>query len=215
MSQSVTIRIIRRASGEAVEVTAIVPDEEWSALVRFAEYVDQLRGTRIGREGTQVTFRVKWSADSGLEYHVDNLPDEEDFAAFLHRLRPFVVDSEPTAFVRVCGILARRFSHPVAREALERPRDLFSGKSFQSQTKISVNEIVVNSEETLRTWLNAFEDHRDREKQAALEAIAPVMPLLRAIFVSMMLDKAKAVFEVARLVRMLTRGERADSGTCI
>jgi hypothetical protein len=205
-----TLRI-HRQTGEMIEAQGSFPEAEWRVLVRYAEYAEQLQQNPIGRQGAAVAFTIRGTAGSGLEYEVGALPPDDQFDAFLYRLRPFVLQSEPTAFGRVTGILLHRLAHPVARDLLSQHRALFTGESFQSLFTVTINDLVINSEKALRLWLNGFEYHRDEDKRAALEAIAPMMPLeaARAIFFYMMLDKAKAVRGVAGIVRVLVENRRA------
>lgn len=55
---------------------------------------------------------------------------------------------------------------------------------------------------------NAYEYHRDRSNLADLEALHQVLPIeaSRAIFVSMMMDKAGAVGQIAHTIRAMERG---------
>jgi hypothetical protein len=204
-----TLRI-RRQTGETIEAQGTFPEKEWRILARFTEYADQLRQNLLGRQGAAVSFTVRGETGSGLEYEVA-LPTDDELGAFLHRLRPFVLPKERTAFSSVTEILRRRLVHPVALDVLSRHHALFAGESFQSLFTVTINDLIINSEEALRLWLNGFEYHRDEDKRAALEALAPVMPLeaARAIFINMMLDKSTAVREVAGMIRVLIESRRA------
>jgi hypothetical protein len=68
---------------------------------------------------------------------------------------------------------------------------------------------LVNSSETLTLWLNAYEYHRDEDKRAAFESlhdgILPVAEHSRAVFVGMMLDRARAVIEIGNAIFALKR----------
>ena len=66
------------------------------------------------------------------------------------------------------------------------------------------NDQVMNSEEMLFTWLNAHEYHRDRDKQEFLETLHKILPLewSRGVFVSLLVDKTKAILTLAALVEL-------------
>ena len=66
---------------------------------------------------------------------------------------------------------------------------------------------LINSDDMIQNWLNAFEYHRDPDKRSALSALHDQVPIesTRALVVSMMFDKAKAIFEVSRIIRGLEK----------
>ena len=133
--------------------------------------------TRLAQDRPSVSFSFNYDADLGFTT-TGTLPPDDDVVALLHRLRPLVLTSEQTEFFRVCKIIDRRVRHESIQAELERCRDLFSGKRFQSLVKISVTSpagdaIVLNSEATLQKWLKAYEYHRDDEKRQHLEDLSP------------------------------------------
>jgi len=109
----------------------------------------------------------------------------------------------------VSKLLSYRWNHPVLRDIIRRSRDLFSGKSFQSQIQIRENDVLINAEATLTKWLNAFEYHRDIEKRKELEVLHKLTPLdsSKALFIDMMLDKAQAVLRLHKMLRGIIAGK--------
>jgi hypothetical protein len=70
-------------------------------------------------------------------------------------------------------------------------------------------ESIINCDETLVSWLNAHEYHRDSAEQEELRRFDQLLPrgALRAIFISMLLDKIKAILNVAVVIRTLERSD--------
>ena len=99
--------------------------------------------------------------------------------------------------------------HDDLRAIIERQHAEFSGKDFQKSITIRSKEVLLNADDTVMKWLNAFEYHRDTDKQAELEALHQLLPIesSRALFVSMMIDKAKAVLQIASLIRAIEKGK--------
>jgi hypothetical protein len=159
-----------------------------------------------------VQIRIKFDVASGVEF-VGTLPDNDVISALLHRVRPFVLAREPMSFLRIRNFLAKRIDNPQMRGILDGQRDLFTGKDFQEQIEIvtttPVLKDVLNSDESFHAWLNAFEYHRDAAKRATIEQLSGVLGFeaARAIFVSMLLDKVKAIMNLAAIIR---RCEQAD-----
>lgn len=185
-------------------------DEEWDVLCRFTGFAEELLETTMIKEGVGVRYNLKWEVAQGMRDD-SSLPPQSYVAEFIHRMRPFVVESEPTHFYKVCKILGCQIEHERVRKSLGRLHDLYSGKELQRYFKMTTSDIVVNSQATLDMWLNAFEYHRDKEKRQRLTVVHSIVPEdnARAMFVSMMYDRAKAVIEVARLIRAIEKRDGA------
>ena len=66
---------------------------------------------------------------------------------------------------------------------------------------------MVNSEEVLMAWLNAYEYHRDDGKRKLIEEIEAVFPKesLRMIFMLMILEKIKIIFEFKGVISRIDK----------
>jgi hypothetical protein len=75
--------------------------------------------------------------------------------------------------------------------------------------RVISNGTLINSTETLDLWLNAFEYHRDDKKRAKFEALHDddTLPVnySRALFVHIMLDRARVVIEIGNPLYALQR----------
>lgn len=202
MAQSFKIKFTDKQTGKDIIFEGEFPDEEWERLLDFSSLVDKLIKSKILGEGISVNLRINYSISSGIRYE-NKLPDDDDVATLLHRMRPFILQKERTSFYSICSILSRRLSHSHFRAVIERQRAEFSGKHFQGLVDISANGVTLNSDEILNKWLNGYEYHHDLEKQGEIEALHQLFPLesSRAIFINMIMDKAKAVSEIDRIIQ--------------
>jgi hypothetical protein len=188
------------------------PEGELTSLVAFADAADELAAAGVMRQDLRVQIKIKFDVANGANFS-GTLPDNDVISALLHRVRPFVLAKEPTSFLRIRNMLARRVDNAEMRKILDRQRDLFTGKDFQEQIEIvtttPVLRDVLNSDESFHAWLNAFEYHRDAAKRTTIEQLCGVLGFeaARAIFVSMLLDKVKAIMNLAAIIR---RCEQAD-----
>ena len=68
-------------------------------------------------------------------------------------------------------------------------------------------DLIVNCEKTLMDWINAYEYHRDDEKQRLIEDLDKTLPaeFSRSMFKSMLLDKVKAVIYFRNMISALER----------
>lgn len=190
----------------------LIPDDELESLSAFADAADELATIGALHQELRVQIRIKFDAVAGVSFS-GALPNSDVVSVLLHRMRPFVLIKEPTSFLRIRNILAKRIVVPQMRKILDHQRDLFTGKDFQNQIRIVTRtpllEDVLNSEDSFRAWLNAFEYHRDPAKRADIEQLCGVVGFdtARAIFVSMLFDKVKAVMNIAVIIR---RCEQVD-----
>jgi hypothetical protein len=185
-------------------------DAEWTLLTRFRQFSAEVAETPIMLEGRRVSTSLSFDFTTGAESHAVVVPPKPEIQALLHVMRPFVLQHEPTAFNRIVNILEKCIPDPRMRAVLERQKELFSGKNFQQQVKMTASsapgtEAVLNSEETFQLWLNTHEYHRDEDKQAAMEELQALLPFdwLRAMFISMLFDRALAVINIANFIHFL------------
>jgi hypothetical protein len=143
-------------------------------------------------------------AESGFAIESD-LPNADDRAILLHRLRPFVLKSEPASFARVTGVLGRRISQPVVRDIIRMQRQFWSGQAFIEESPIKVNGRRLNGESFLMAWLNGEEYHRDRTQAAAFESLrgSPFFHLFDWVLVSLLTDKLRAITNLAALTGLV------------
>ena len=201
-------------SGEPVVVSGTWSDDEWWALESYAKSVADLRATGMMKgmleDGNRIQVRLNYTEGQGMEL-ATKLPPNKDVAEFLHELRPFILTSEPASFDRVRGLLAKRLDHSSLRTLLHLALELYRGDNTRAMFQMRSNDVLLNSERTLMEWLNAFEYHRDRQKQEAIEALHRMVPLefSRAVFITLLVDKADAIFKLSTLVDLvLGRRER-------
>lgn len=115
-------------------------------------------------------------------------PTDDQRAIFLHRLRPFQLLKEPYHFGKIKNIVAHgTASSPFLQAYLQRTKEMFFGSAMQEQVRISLGDLVLNSEAALNAWLNAVEYHRDESKMVTLLRARETIPegLARPVFMSM------------------------------
>jgi hypothetical protein len=187
------------------DVTLTFEEEEWDLLGRAGEYARALKQAELIERGTWSTgLTIRWNREEGLSASA-TLPSDEEVIVVLHRLRPLILEGEPTYFNRVVNVIARRANSPEMRRGLEALKNLFAGGEFQSMVGIMVEGKAVNSEAMLKTWLNASEYHRDVDKQAEMAQLHEILPTeaTRGIFLALVVEKLKAVRGLEILIDVL------------
>lgn len=151
-------------------------------------------------------MKFSWNATSGFAYEGE-LPGDDVIAAVLHRARPFLLQKERNNFLAAHAVLAKYVRHAEFRVILKAQRDSFLGKGFQRQLKITASTPTgrkdINSEAVFGEWLNGFEYHRDANKRKAVEGVSGILTTdgVRGLCVSMLLDKLRAIFNLAIIIR--------------
>jgi hypothetical protein len=206
-----TLLLTVKDSGSESASRVEIPDDEMSALIAFADAADELAASGVLQQELHVHIEIKFDAKSVT--FAGTLPDNDAISALLHRVRPFVLSKEPMSFLKIRNLLARRVENAEMRRILDHERDLFTGKDFQKQVEIVTStpafRDILNSDDSFHNWLNAFEYHRDPAKRAAIEQVCGLISFdtARALFISMLLDKVKAIMHLAVIIR---RCDQAD-----
>ena len=203
MPHSFRLTIKNERTGQSSVVAGEIPDVDWNLLLDFLNEVGHLRRTRLVAEGAKVNYEFSWDREKGQQ-HKATLPPENDVSAFLHRLRPFVLQRERYFLLKILNVLRRFLPDPQIRSVFDLETDRFFGRDASGFT-ITAGELALTSDDTVLKWLNAVEYHRDEDKQHELRAAAEAIPTesQRAIFLSAMIDKAKSILIVAGMVEDL------------
>ena len=202
-----TITDIKTAGSETV--AGAIEEEEWSKLADYLECSYRLAACEFAKTSFQLKFGFSWQRGEPVRFNA-TLPPERDIAEFLHRMRPFVLEREPTAFQRVRNIVARHLTVPLAQRHLDGLRRRFAVEDIGFTIK--VGDLVLTAPEAVRKWLNAFEYHRDTDKQTELRAMYQVFPesSARVLFLVVLLEQAAAIGRLGALLDSLVKRDGTE-----
>lgn len=197
--------IVEGPQGDAIIPLDIEPGDE-RVLRRYLADYDRLRACRPLASPIPCEVSITPSDDGGATMTA-NLPSDDDRAILLHRLRPFILEREPASFARVSSLLARRISEPAVRALLSEQRRLWEGRAFASQGLIKLNGRKVDPKRYFSAWLNAEEYHRDVKKALSFASLrqSATFPLFEWVAVNVLLDKVRAVSNVAAVIGVILR----------
>lgn len=176
------------------------PDGEWATLSGFLDEAQRLEQTALLRGGVPLQLRI--NGDVGRPIAIAaTVPPDDLVAAFLYRMRPFLLKKkEPYNFEKVCGLVGRRIRHPHVGRVLKRLRRGFALE--EPSIEITVGSHRLHSPTFLNTWLYAEEYHRDADKRALLGQVSSVFSpdATRVILLSSLRRKALCVLSLANLI---------------
>jgi hypothetical protein len=203
-------------AGETVLASGEFTDDESQLLEAFIEYAKDLLNTRLVQSGMPGSLKIHGDQKTGITVTTE-LPPWDDVIVFLHKFRPLGLQSEKTHFYRICNLLSKALSHPYFRSIIKEQRRVYSGKRMQSAFQIRSNDVLLNSEKVLFDWLNAYEYHREKEKREFIEGLHEMLPLeaSKVIFLSLLTDKAEAIFNLATLVRVVLGKQKSAKGRLV
>lgn len=173
--------------------------EEVAVLRDFQAYSSELSSAEMFRNGWK-SSPLGWSEQRGF-YSEDKTPKSQ-IRELVHLLRPFVLQGENTNYFKVVNILSKRMDSVGIRALLKRWKDGFSQDPSQASVAISANGLLLNSDKAFFLWLNAFEYHRDKEKQTELEAALGSLPfeLAKNVFINAAVVKVDAISRLAKFI---------------
>jgi hypothetical protein len=200
-------------NGQSEQLAGEFPDEEWDPIKQYLDCSYRLSRCRIAV--TQKDLKLHVSAKIGEPtVFTAQLPPEDDIAAFLHCMRPFILDREPTNFLKVRNILRRRLALPAAQKHLDQLKDLYSGKDFPAIITVGTDSgtLSLTSDEAITKWLNAAGAgtyHQDGDKGAELQAMYKIFPKESAqvLFLGVLLGRAAAIGKMGALIDNIAKRE--------
>lgn len=194
------------------KIDATFDEVELNMLEGFLLQIEELRKTRLIKNGFHPSLNIKWNKEDGFIVETQ-LPPEDDLLALLHRLRPFILKQEYASFEKVAALLQKKFNHNEFQPFLKYYRHLYQGKQIESIMTITTNDMVINSEKTMMDWLNAYEYHRDQDKKMKLKPIFEMFSHdgARAIFVMFIVDKIKAIQGISDLIKLALGKDEVNS----
>jgi len=202
-SHKVSFRHTDQKSGMSVDHACAFSDNEWAQLHEFLGHVADLQATQFVGKGANVQLQFEWKAGQEPSWSAQ-MPPEDELLAFLHRLRPLILQEEPACFPKIRGLLGRKLKDTPIRPLLKWLLELYEGKEFQGLILMESNNYVMNCEKMLVTWLNAYEYHRDHDKQEILKSHIQIAPFewSRGVFLNLLVEKTKAMQNLGALVEL-------------
>jgi hypothetical protein len=129
----------------------ILSDEDIETLRRFAAEAIELREYPFYRASIAL---VRSPEDYG------DVPSKQESGAFLHAMRPFLLQQERTHLPKVINILKRAIRESWLHNTLDSFRNDFNRPTSYS--------LPVDFAKQMNNWLNGVEYHRDDDKRDSL-----------------------------------------------
>jgi hypothetical protein len=185
--------------------------EEWDALVAFADAAERLEAAEVFKKARQIRFSAR-DSDKGEDQSI--VPPEIEVEQLLHRFRPIFLQSERAHCLDIISLLGRRIPHPEVRALLKRLKHLYIHSPARMNWWLRRDETILNSDEFLTVWINAFEYHRDPTRREEFERLHgfPMAPSSLAAVLIVLVTKARVAFAIAKVIRAIETGGATRHG---
>lgn len=204
LPKKINLEILIDEKNEQISIETEFSDKEVELLEKFLIEAEEVWQTDFIQKEEKGRLNIQGN-EKGIIQINTVLPKWDYVIVFLHKFRPILLTNEETNFYKIHNFLKRKINHPYFTNILALEHRLFSGKKFKSTVQIKSNGVTLNSEDVLFNWLNAFEYHREEEKKKVIESLHQILPLdaSKVIFLSFLIDKAKATINLADIIRVL------------
>jgi len=201
---SYKINLKNPISGETYLISGKFPSEDANILIRYVEFCIQLLESEYMSLEKKASLNIKYDKEKGLMV-VPYLPKVDICDAFFYRLRPFILQDEPTYFMCICSIIGKNIKDPLIHNILKYQRKVWRGDIIRSMFKIFDNEGILNDDNSVMKYINSYEYHRDQDKKERFEFLNKYFGTdgIRALFLLLVLEKAIAVINILELCEVI------------
>ena len=186
------------------EFNVELDENEHKIFVEFHEEVNRMISLETFKKHLGVTWQCAAEIGQEVKNEID-FPSQEDLIIILHTIRPFILQDERLYLVKIINILTKNIQNINIRNMINLNRDLFNGKNSQKIVKVTANDILINSEAFLMKYLNAYEYHRDKDKQEFFQELYRYFPeeVGRFFVVSLIIDKVQAIENINKVICLI------------
>jgi len=194
--------------GTSENATLKFSDANIQLLEQYLQNCDRLEEASIFKEPFPHVKNIKWSAESGMSFEVTDF-SYGDVCELLHRARPLFLSKEPASFEKVCAVVGKAAKGTVFIRHLKHLRAVYKCGDYQPYFQITIGDVPLFDDRTLKHWLNGVEYHQDHEKAKMIQELENNLSqeIARGIFVSQLSGRVRAVFMLGHLASLIARPE--------
>lgn len=151
----------------------------------------------------------------GMITNSGSLPSDEQFAALLHRMRPFYLNKEPTNFNTVTNSISQHVLQPAFVGFFRDLKQKYRGQPLRELFQVMGAGRLLNSEGFLDDYLNGIEYHRDKNRQEEIQKVAQFFTIeaQRVFVVLLLMMRVCAISELAAFLALCLQRENGEEIT--
>ena len=202
--KTVRLLLVFDDTKDEFKLEATFSDEDLERFKEFIRQSSELKATKIISEGFPKNISLSWSETKGSAVEAEDI-DVEYISSFLHKLRPLILDEESSSFRTISALVRKGFKNTGMERQLKKIRYDYENSEFKSYGQITIGNLPVFDDKTLKLWLYSSEYHQDQDKKDLIKHIEDTFTTrgTKTIFVWQLRDKAYAIFKLAELIQYI------------
>jgi hypothetical protein len=199
--------------GSVIEdVSLELSEDDVQLLERYLQNCDRLKEARLLKNEFPSIKNIKWTTESGMSFEVSEF-SYSDVCELLHLARPLFLSREPASFEKACAVIGKQAKGTAMAQHLKHLRSTYERGDYQSYFQITVGDVPLFEDETLKHWLNGVEYHQDVERAKVVRELEESLSkeVARGIFVSQLSGRVRAVFMLGHLANLIARTEADEA----
>jgi len=138
--------------------------DDKTRLEIFLKRVEELKNTKIVREGYDSGFTLKWTKESSALNFQFNQPDEDLFRSLLLSLRHFLQEKEPIFINRIYNICHRCLTNEKHKNYLVKSRKFLNEAMKSTGVHLNIDQKHFSPSYVWDIYINGLYFHSDVEK---------------------------------------------------
>ena len=183
------------------------PEVNKSGATKYIANCSRLEKAAIFAARFPVIQNFTWTPAEGTKFKISPI-DYGQVCELLHLARPFFLAKEDTSFHKILELFNGKSEETAFQRHLAYIRDSYERGDYQPYFQISINNMPLFDDATIKTWLNGAEYHQDKNKAAVIARLEAALTteVARGIFVSQLSGRVRAVFMLRHLLNLIVSG---------
>ncbi len=169
-------------------------------LKLFKARSEELRNTRLIRNGFNPAISIQWNNMQGLRFN-SREPDEDDLRSFLITFRQFISAQEPVFLYSIYKLCQLHLISDELKGCLIKSREAWKKVQRNTGIKLTINGLELTPEYVTDLWINGYYFHNDSKKMFELKRLLPHESMLvRNHFLNFLVEATRQILYVSNII---------------
>ena len=169
-------------------------------LKLFNARSEELRNTRLIRNGFNPAISIQWNNMQGLRFN-SREPDEDDLRSFLITFRQFISVKEPVFLYIIYQLCQLHLISDELKGCLIKSREAWKKAQKNTGIKLTINGLELTPEYVTDLWINGYYFHNNSKKMFELKRLLPQESMLvRNHFLNFLVDATRQILYVSNII---------------
>jgi len=138
-----------------------------------------------------------------------NLPDDDNIHAFLHKIRPFILEREKLNFMRIKSLIGKKINSCELNKYLKILNNEYLSKK-DNKLNIVINNEEFTFEKVFFYYINSYQYHREENKKEIIDTIIEAsghIKLFEYTMYDILLNKYKTIQKLSNIINKVIKKE--------